>query len=56
MKYRETFLRLILIYIFDGWRHKITFFDGWRMRGHRGFLLEVPSHAGMFSSRAANPT
>ena len=27
-----------------------------RMRGHRGFLLEVPSHAGMFSPRAANPT
>ena len=26
------------------------------MRGHRGFLLEVPSHAGMFSPRAANPT
>ena len=28
----------------------------WAMRGHRGFLLEVPSHAGMFSPRAANPT
>ena len=26
------------------------------MRGHRGFLLEVQSHAGMFSPRAANPT
>ena len=26
------------------------------MRGHRGFLLEVPSHAGMFYPRAANPT
>ena len=26
------------------------------MRGHRGFLLEVPPHAGMFSPRAANPT
>ena len=26
------------------------------MRGHRGFLLEVPSHAVMFSPRAANPT
>ena len=26
------------------------------MRGHRGFLLEVRSHAGMFSPRAANPT
>ena len=26
------------------------------MRGHRGFLLEVPSHAGMFSPRAANST
>ena len=26
------------------------------MRGHRGFLLEVTSHAGMFSPRAANPT
>ena len=25
-------------------------------RGHRGFLLEVQSHAGMFSPRAANPT
>ena len=30
--------------------------DAARMRGHRGFLLEVPSHAGMFSPRAANPT
>ena len=27
-----------------------------RMRGHRGFLLEAQSHAGMFSPRAANPT
>ena len=27
-----------------------------QMRGHRGFLLEVPSHAGKFSPRAANPT
>ena len=26
------------------------------MRGHRGFLLEVPSRAGMFSPGAANPT
>ena len=26
------------------------------MRGHTGFLLEVQSHAGMFSPRAANPT
>ena len=26
------------------------------MRRHRGFLLEVPSHAGVFSPRAANPT
>ena len=26
------------------------------MRGHRGFLLEVPSHAVMFSPRPANPT
>ena len=26
------------------------------MRGHRGFLLEVQSHAGMFSPLAANPT
>ena len=26
------------------------------MRGHRGFLLEVPSHAVMFPPRAANPT
>ena len=29
---------------------------GYNMRGHRGFVLEVPSHAGMFSPRAANPT
>ena len=27
-----------------------------RMRGQRGFLLEVQSHPGMFSPRAANPT
>ena len=26
------------------------------MRGHGGFLLEVQSHAGIFSPRAANPT
>ena len=26
------------------------------MRGHRGFLLEVQSHAEMFSPLAANPT
>ena len=26
------------------------------MKGHRGFLLEVQSHAGMFSPLAANPT
>ena len=26
------------------------------MRGHRGFLLEVQSHAGMFSPLVANPT
>ena len=26
------------------------------MRGNRGFLLEVQSHAGMFSPLAANPT
>ena len=26
------------------------------MRGHRGFLMEVQSHAGMSSPRAANPT
>ena len=26
------------------------------VRGHRGFLLEVQSHAGMFSPLVANPT
>ena len=39
-------------------RNKWSFFrsENEPMRGHRGFLLEVPSHAGMFSPRAANPT
>ena len=29
---------------------------GGGMRGHRGFLLKVQSHAGMFSPLAAYPT
>ena len=41
---------------FLGQKTQILCGFGILMRGHRGFLLEVPSHAGMFSPRAANPT
>ena len=49
--HRAWFLRVRILksgIIFD---HLVSY-----MRGHRGFLLEVQSHAEMFSPWAANPT